>query len=69
MCNMKMNFICSEGPLTSNFCRAIRTRFRIQKFRIPFTPNNFDYVSQNLFLARLKDTYSLTPHFEIAWLI
>ena len=54
-----MNFISWGRPRIGSFCTAIRTRFRIQKFRIPFSLYQKFLVSQKVILARPKDTFSL----------
>ena len=64
-----MNFISWGRPRIGSFCTAIRTRFRIQKFRIPFSLYQKFLVSQKVILARPKDTFSLRGGFDNAWLI
>ena len=68
MCNLEMNFTYCGRPRVGSSYTEVRTRFRIQKFRIPFSSNNFDCLSQKLVLARPKDTFSLAGGFNNAWL-
>ena len=67
LCNMKMNFICSDGPRSGNFCTAARTHFRVQKLIIPFCLIILTLYLKT-FLARRKDTFSLGGGFNNAWL-